>query len=345
MHSINQTVSVVRKAKVTQHSPDEALGALPAPLREALIPLGGATVKLPKWMPVNAAKGEVPAPAGAVAVSTDAGGGRVHGIFDRLFGIAFSPLLLWGGLLGKLHRHYDGRVFGFDHETVVVDPLQNARDLITRLPRNTPIDILCHSRGGLVVRALLQHPELEQARAHLSFRNVIFMAAANEGSPLAERKNFEDLLTVFTVMFRELPPADEPRDHFKLLLTALRVLLAPALDLPGIAGLRPNSQLIQDLAGKPLPPGVSCDFIRANFGNAAGIGLHAVEPISKRAFGTALHDLVVPFAGMTSMGGAPPRNEPETLDHVVTPQGHVYHLNYLDQPRVRQRIARFLGVP
>jgi hypothetical protein len=444
--SINQAASIIQKAEVTLHLPDEALRALPAPLANALTalgtPLDGATVKRPKLMLASAAKGRVPSPVGAVGISTDAAGrvqwhlprpggslqvwvdraaaegrkvvtatltGRgdaaldelrdferrlwnkpamkllpaqsqdpaapmppqlpnvlglqfqdgqsppipggepilvlVHGIFDRVYGAAFSPLLLWGDLLGRFQRRYGGRVYGFDHETVSVDPLQNAKDLIALLPVNTPIDILCHSRGGLVVRALLQHPDLDKSRAHLTFRNVIFMGAANEGSPLAERRNFEDLLTVFTGMLRERPPANEPEGHFKLLLTALRVLLAPALDLPGIADLRPDSRLIKKLSGAALPPKLRYDFIRANFGGAAGLGLQALEPISNRVFGTALHDLVVPFNGMTAMGGAPPQNEPETLDHAVTPQGHVYHLNYLDQPRVRQRITQFLGVP
>ena len=90
---------------------------------------------------------------------------------------------------------------------------------------------------------------------------------------------------------------------------------------------------------------MECTFIRANFGGAVGLGLRAVEPISKGVFGEALHDLVVPFEGMTMIGDAPPPEDRiETIDDQGAPQGHVYHLNYLDQPQVRQRIARFLGV-
>ncbi|HEX6746706.1 MAG TPA: hypothetical protein VF092_05370 [Longimicrobium sp.] len=79
-------------------------------------------------------------------------GGRtlllVHGIFDRVYGFAFSPLLLWGDLLGRLHAHYVGRVYGYEHQTVSVDPLQNARDLLGFLPDGLEVDIVCHSRGG-----------------------------------------------------------------------------------------------------------------------------------------------------------------------------------------------------
>jgi hypothetical protein len=61
-------------------------------------------------------------------------------------------------------------------------------------------------------------------------------------------------------------------------------------------------------------------------------------------FGTTPHDLVVPFVGMTAMGGIAPQKEPETFDPAGKPQGHVYHLNYLDQQQVRDRITDFLGV-
>ena len=166
----------------------------------------------------------------------------VHGIFDRVFGVAFSPLLLWGDLLGSLQRHYGGRVFGFDHETVSVDPLQNARDLLARLPSDTPIDILCHSRGGLVVRALLQHPELQaRVRSEFKIRNVIFMGAANQGSPLAEPAHFRDLLGTFAGLFQQRDPADGQTTHFDLLARVGQVLFAPATNLPGISALRPGA--------------------------------------------------------------------------------------------------------
>jgi hypothetical protein len=104
--------------------------------------------------------------------------------------------------------------------------------------------------------------------------------------------------------------------------------------------------LIQELSGAVVPADVSCTFVRANFGKATDDRLRVPEEISDSVFDTTLNDLVVPFEGMTKMGGTPTRDEQfETLNHAITPQGDVYHLNYLDSPRVRQRIARDLIGP
>jgi pimeloyl-ACP methyl ester carboxylesterase len=441
--SINKAVSIVQKAQVTQNSPDEALRALPTPLQDALTGLGtrldAATVTRPNWMVASAAKGKVPAPGGAVALSTDAAGvvhwhlpkpgglveiwveraaaaGRkvvvahlpalgaagvgalrqiehvskqppmkhfpdrsleeagiaggirqvlqgprtlekrpgdgpvlilIHGIFDFAFGAAFAPILLRGDLLRRLHDHYNGRVFGFDHPTLSVGPLENANDLIERLPPETPIDILCHSRGGLVTRTLVQHPvcQTRLTEENIKIRNVIFMGAANEGSPLAEPGNLEDLFTVFTGMFSARTPADGLAAHFDLMINAARVLFAPAADLPGITALRPGSELIRDLSRATTLPVEKYTFISANFDQAANGVVGAVESISDRVF-VKPNDLVVPFEGMTKVGNVPPRQAPGDLALKVDgSQGNVYHLNYLDSHEVREHIAEFLGVP
>ncbi|HEV7587208.1 MAG TPA: hypothetical protein VGO40_03680 [Longimicrobium sp.] len=288
-------------------------------------------------------RGVAPIPAGAPRPAPDPRDLR------PVYGIAFSPLLLWGDLLGRLQRHYGGGVFGFDHETLSVGPLENAKVLIPLLPANTPIDILCHSRGGLVTRALLQHPDCQKLLrdANVQIRSVIFMGAANQGSQLAEPDHLADMIAMFTGLSGLLGGADGKTPLFELLLAAVRVLVTPAADLPGVSALRRDSSLIGELsrAGAPL-----CDryaFVQANFGNSGDARLRLLEPIAKRGFRSALNDLVVPFDGMMGMGGAPPQaiRNVLTLDHEVTPQGSVYHLNYLDSPRVREHITDFLGVP
>ncbi|MFL5385770.1 MAG: esterase/lipase family protein [Longimicrobiaceae bacterium] len=269
----------------------------------------------------------------------------VHGIFDRVYGAAFSPLLVWGDLLERLQAKYGNRVYGYDHETLALGPLENARDLISRLPAHTEIEILCHSRGGLVVRALLQHPECQASlRARqIKIRNVVFMGAANHGSPLAEPGKTDELLTMFTHLFHARAPAEGPAAHLKLIVQTVRVLGRRAADLPGIAALRPDSKLIRGLSSAVLPDGVRCTFVRANFGNAVDNRLQEPEGISDSVFGSTLNDLVVPFEGMTKMGGVSPTDgQIVTLDNAGTPQGDFYHLNYLDSSKVRERIVRDL---
>lgn len=48
-----------------------------------------------------------------------------------------------------LFKLYDG-VIALDHYTLSVSPLHNAKDLLNKLPENVKIDIISHSRGGLI---------------------------------------------------------------------------------------------------------------------------------------------------------------------------------------------------
>ncbi|WUI60523.1 hypothetical protein OG774_22620 [Actinomycetospora sp. NBC_00405] len=55
-----------------------------------------------------------------------------------------------------LERAYDGRIIAFDHPTASVPPEQNAKALLRLIPDDVhlELDIVCHSRGGLVARIL-----------------------------------------------------------------------------------------------------------------------------------------------------------------------------------------------
>jgi pimeloyl-ACP methyl ester carboxylesterase len=59
-------------------------------------------------------------------------------------------------LLERIEKHYD-QVLGFDHATIAVSPVLNALDL-GRLFQDSAadVDVICHSRGGLVARWWLE---------------------------------------------------------------------------------------------------------------------------------------------------------------------------------------------
>ena len=52
--------------------------------------------------------------------------------------------------LALLKSSYGDRVFGFEHATLAVSPLQNALDLASALPVGATVHLISHSRGGLV---------------------------------------------------------------------------------------------------------------------------------------------------------------------------------------------------
>lgn len=50
----------------------------------------------------------------------------------------------------KMREMYGDRVYAWEHRTLTQSPIQNALELAKRLPANTPIHVVTHSRGGLV---------------------------------------------------------------------------------------------------------------------------------------------------------------------------------------------------
>jgi tetratricopeptide (TPR) repeat protein len=63
--------------------------------------------------------------------------------------------------LALLKASYGDRIFGFEHATLAVSPLQNALDLANALPAGATVHLISHSRGGLVGELLCR----SQARA------------------------------------------------------------------------------------------------------------------------------------------------------------------------------------
>src|SRR4029453_8429204 len=104
----------------------------------------------------------------------------VHGTFSSTIG-SFGGLgaTPWGrAFLEAAQANYDA-VIGFDHSTLSEDPLANAEDLMQRLGLGTSlqkarIDAISYSRGGLVLRSLLEYL-LPGSKAQIEIGRTIFV--------------------------------------------------------------------------------------------------------------------------------------------------------------------------
>src|SRR4029450_10907329 len=87
-------------------------------------------------------------------------------------------------LVEHLNRSYD-QVIAFDHPTLTVDPEENAAELARWLASAGAtlehLDILSHSRGGLVARSLLRRGD-----GPAGVRNIVFVATPHRGTELAD---------------------------------------------------------------------------------------------------------------------------------------------------------------
>jgi hypothetical protein len=142
----------------------------------------------------------------------------VHGTFSTSnagFGALPSQTL------DSLHQRYGDRVIAFDHPSVSVDPEANVRWLLGQLPAGgMDLDIVCHSRGGLVARVLAETPPapgLDTARARV--RRLVFGATPNSGTVLADPDHMVAMVDRLTT------------SNYSAIDTGLRGLVAGGKDL------------------------------------------------------------------------------------------------------------------
>ncbi len=119
--------------------------------------IGDALTKLDKRLTPNQGMRRW-TPGGSVSVDRAANDGRillfVHGTFSKTEALVDGIHASDGGsaFLQAAFAHYD-EVLSFDHPTVSVNPYLNAVDLKRAFEGSeAEVDVICHSRGGLVTR-------------------------------------------------------------------------------------------------------------------------------------------------------------------------------------------------
>lgn len=165
----------------------------------------------------------------------------VHGIFSSPQGMLsrLSP-----AQMEELQQRYSGRVMAFDHFTVSKSPEENARDFLSLLRdqgggRTFEFDVLTHSRGGIVARALRERePDLG---GPASFRRIFFVAPPNHGSALANADRIVDMIDVFTNLITDFPDGPIAYSLEILLALAKGVAFAAIHDLGGIRDMAPGA--------------------------------------------------------------------------------------------------------
>jgi hypothetical protein len=279
----------------------------------------------------------------------------VHGAFDSTAG-AFGPLTTGAGkdFLERAIADYDA-IIGFDHRTLSADPLANARDLLARLSVSQAdgavVDVICHSRGGLVARSLVERL-LPAASWSGSVNRIVFVGVPNGGTNLAEPDRWSKLADVYTNLLLDSSPLGDgfltraiAGSAIKGVGTLVKYLAAYAVDadgVPGLSAMEPDGDFIVDLnRHQPHQPEpgqpwfvISSDF-RASTEHAK---LKVIESIADELLDGA-NDLVVETKPMAAID-APGAYVRRALDFGTN--SSVYHTNYFWQAEVAEAMRAWL---
>ncbi|HVF06666.1 MAG TPA: alpha/beta hydrolase [Frankiaceae bacterium] len=239
-----------------------------------------------------------------------------------------------------LRDRYEGRVLAFDHPTISVNPLDNARWFFGQVGDGLgPFDVMCHSRGGLVSRVLAGgHPDVRES---LDVRRIVFVAAPNSGTPLASAPRMEAFIDTYTNLINLFP--DHPvLNGIQAVIEVVKDVAAGALaGLPGLQAMRPGGPFLTALndAGAGTP-GVEMFAIAADYEPAdPGVKAWAVDAVADAAFAQVANDLVVPTEGAYTAGACPGFPVDATL---ISPEDATHHCRYFGTDVVRGRLLDLL---
>ena len=193
---------------------------------------------------------------------------------------------------------YGERVFAFNHFTVSRTPEENARMLLESLPaRPTVFDCVTHSRGGLVLRQLVERRDRFGALANrFQLGRAVLVASPNQGSPLASPQQFDKLLSWLSNILEVLP--DNPFTFgLDLVAEGLAWLAHHVIGvLPGVAAIDPHGEAIAELQAAPNPSSDAYSALVSNFQPDSNLLLRMADVGVDLFFQTA-NDLVVPTEG------------------------------------------------
>lgn len=231
-----------------------------------------------------------------------------------------------------LLKRYGHRCLALGHPSLSASPDENMSWFANQLAGRAagPIDIVCHSRGGLVARVLA-------ANDQLNVRRVCQVGTPNAGTPLAHAKHMIAFLDGYTALLTTLPDSVSTIVLEGLLCAIKLVVTGAGEGLPGLSAMEPDGRYLTQLGTRSL--GTSQWFtIGANYQPGqdpkSSLLRRVGDAVVDRFFDSS-NDLVVPSDGCHEPGLAP--RESFRIDGA-----DVHHTNYFLSAEVHDRLNRWL---
>lgn len=249
----------------------------------------------------------------------------------------------------ELARRYQNRVFGFDHHTLSATPDENVAEFAARMPSGLgtlDVDIVSHSRGGLVGRCMAG--ELGSGPPQLTVSRAVFVGTPNHGTKLADAAYMIDFIDRYTSALNLVPPGplDVVAEILEAILAVVKTLGHAALNgLSGLSAQNPRGSFIASLSGSS---GATAAYhaITSNYEPTGGLLALARRGISDALFDAVFednaNDLIVPTLGVHQGTSNPSFPIPdERLQSFDTHDG-VTHTTYFANPVTSQRLLEWL---
>jgi len=298
--------------------------------------------------------------AGAGAFTTDdwkrMAGDRsllfVHGTFSTAHG-GFQQIPK--ATMEMLSAHYGGRVFAFNHPSLSEDPPSNARkffELMTHEGVRLDCDIICHSRGGLVSRALVERSSASVVSED-DFRvgAVVFVGTPNAGTLLAQPDHMMSMIDRYTTALNIFPTGPVTEILEAIICTVKIIAHATMKALDGLMSMNPAGDYLK-LVNRPGDTSTRYYAIAANFepNTPSTAALKTIikekvgDAVVDRIFKEAHNDLVVPTDGVFTAGG--PTFPIAVTSRLIYPaERAIWHSAYFEQPETSERLKQWLTAP
>lgn len=299
----------------------------------------------------------------------------VHGTFSSTLGsygwLDMTPA--GRAFLEAAHREYDV-VFGFDHRSLSERPLENAQQLheaLAGLPNTAGaphIDAIGYSRGGLVLRTLVEQVIPMHDDVPFEIGTCIFVASTHAGTALASKANVHRLIDTYTNLavgtcrgVALIPGATPWAMLASTVLSGLgdivKDLAEWALEdggIPGLAAMEPDGDTVRTLNARLAQDGTVRDYriVQSTFdvdlaaasampGALDSFVSRLKDRVSDRLMREA-NDLVVDVESMTRIGNDPARFV--KMVHDFGRNASVHHTNYFVQPAMIARLGEWLSL-
>lgn len=265
----------------------------------------------------------------------------IHGTNSRTH-IAFHALPQT--YVQALHDSYEGRVFAFDHLTLSEDPKQNIKWFFSHLPDGIQldVDIICHSRGGLVARLLSDmQNSFSSGNRLLTINKIVFVAVPNSGTILSDAKYMGDFIDSYTNILNFFPDNGVTESLEGIIAVTKQLAVGTLKGLDGLQSMHPEGKFLKELNTPGTAGNTNYYALSSNYEpQEPGLKAYAADRLMDKIFKQD-NDLVVPTAGVYCTNGS--SGFPIENHIVYKAQEGIPHTGFFGQDKVQAQIMNWLA--